>query len=165
MGDITNSAVKSSKKFAKQVAKQMAQEPIEILKQAGKQVTGAEKPPRQEQQEGQFSSEVKQKPEEEKVLEQKLKIQGKQQLEKLEREIEEITQRKKAKEKENEIVEQKQKQAVEAGEEQKPLIEPVAKRPRNVLAIFGKKKPKRSGDGLQAERQKRRVERVMPPSG
>ena len=131
------------KKTVKQVAKQIAQEPFEILKQAAEQVARGEtlkyqKPQEVPQTPGPVTPELK-----EKIREKDTRL-----IEALEKEIEDIKAQKKMEE---------QKRIEEAPQEApKPLVEPSTKRSRKLFS-FGAK--------TQAERQKTRVEKPLPPSG
>lgn len=125
------------KKVAQQVVKQIAQEPFEILKQAGKQVVGGEAP--------QTQSSEPVNPE----LREKIKEKDTRLIEALEKEIEDIKAQKK-------LAEQKRLGVVPPPEAPKPLVEPSTKRSRKLFS-FGPK--------AQAERQRTRVEKPLPPTG
>lgn len=134
------------KKVAQQVAKQIAREPLEILKQAGKQLAG----------EGQKPMEVAPPTLETQTspgvpLEEKKRIQTRDTrlLQALEEEIKDIR-------KQKEMEEQKAKEQPASQEAPKPLVEPSTKRSRKLFS-FGPK--------TQAERQKTRVEKPLPPTG
>jgi hypothetical protein len=174
MGTI-NDTKKTAQKIAQQAARQMAQEPIEILKQAGQQISGTEfqpedssKPPSEEP-----------KKEEDSQLKQKIEVQGQRQIEALQKEIQDIEDQKLfsdllKKISEGETIpledypqltmEQKevlkaQMEAVQARKEEtekeKPVAEPDTKKSRKLFG-FG---------SSQAEKQKTHVEKVLPPSG
>lgn len=159
--------------LAKKIARQMAQEPGEILKQAGEQIAGIETA---EQTQGQ--ERTKEKPIEEKQLEQKIQNQGQRQLQALEQEIKDMSKSKLVTELQQKINEGqavtlidypelsqierdylssqmimvKQRQQVQnVGQ---PLEEPSSKPDR-----------KFAGEGLGAKRQQQRVEKPLPPSG
>ncbi len=171
-----NDTKKTTQQIAQQIAKQMAQEPLEILKQAGKQVSGAETS---------TSDSAQQLPEEKKEeatpeLKKKIAVQDQRHLQAYEKEIEDIRREKIFADLQRRITEgeeinltdfseltreqievlQAQQAAVSARKEemekQKPLVEPVSKRSRN---LFG------GGQKAQAEKQKTHVERPLPPSG
>lgn len=134
------------KKTVKQVAKQIAREPLEILKQTGEQVAGGETlryPTPQERPQTQSPGGVT--PE----LKDKIKEKDTRLLQALEKEIEDIRAQKK-------LEEQKRVEQAPPPEAPKPLLEPSAKRSRKLFS-FGPK--------AQAERQKTRVEKPLPPSG
>lgn len=133
------------KKVVTQVARQIAQEPIEILKQGGKQIEGAETLRTQAPQEApnQSSEQTNKQPE------QKIKEKDTRLIEALEKEIEDIRAQKK-------MQEQKAKGELPPPEAPEPLVEPSTKRSRRLFS-FGRK--------TQAERQKTRVEKPLPPSG
>ena len=154
---------KSSKKLAQQVAKQMAQEPLEILKQAGKQATGVEKAPSNQNQPD--LEKEKGKMAEERELKVKLEAQSKRQIQVLENELKKIQQEKDVKKQQEEIMQEQAEEVKKEEKKIKPLIEPASKRPRNIFAFFGLRKSKKKGGQLTAERQKHRVERPMPPTG
>jgi hypothetical protein len=134
--------------LAKRVVRQIVAEPFEVLKKAPEQIAGMEKAPQ----------EILTAPEKQATItpEEKAKIeaQGNRQLKALEAEIKDIQKL------------QKQKEAARAQEGQSPepqelaqkrmLKEPPTKRSRR-LFHFGKK--------AQAEKQKTRIEKPLPPSG
>ena len=143
---IKSDTAKSAKSLAGQAAKQIAQEPLEILKQAGKQLAG----------EGQKPMEVAPPTVETRVFlgvppEEKKRIQTRDTrlLQALEEEIKDIR-------KQKEMEEQKRIEQLAPQVAPKPLVEPSTKRSRKLFS-FGPK--------AQAERQKTRVERPLPPSG
>jgi hypothetical protein len=153
MAGVVNDTKQTAKQIAQKIAKQIAQEPIEILKQAGEQVTGTQEVgetqtqnvPSQEGQPPVPASEVQ--------LKQKLQVQGQRQLQALETEIKEITQKK------------EQKEAMEEQEEaiQKQQEQQVEKAPPQVSS-----KPSRRFTGGQkqaAQKEATRVEKPLPPSG
>jgi|GEM_PF-1815167 len=155
---------KQTKKIAKQFAKQVAQEPIEIAKDALKQVTGFQPEKQQVAPQSQIrevQTETSSLPGE--IEQQKKNAQSQRLIQALENEVKEIIARKEAEKRRKEIIEEQQ-EAIDVEEKQKsPLIEPSSKKPRNIFGIFNRK-PK-SQDNLQAKRQQTRIERVMPPSG
>lgn len=132
------------KQVVKQVARQIAREPLEILKQTGKQVGGEVLRTPMSHEGPQTQSSGPLNPE----LKEKIKVQDRRLIEALEKEIEDIKAQK--------------KMAQQAGEAQakveppKPLVEPSTKRSRKLFS-FGPK--------AQAERQKTRVEKPLQPSG
>lgn len=133
------------KKVVTQVARQIAQEPIEILKQGGKQIAATETLRTQAPQEApNESSEQTNKQPEQKIKEKDTRL-----IEALEKEIEDIRAQKK-------MQEQKAKGQLPPPEAPEPLVEPSTKRSRRLFS-FGRK--------TQAERQKTRVEKPLPPSG
>lgn len=143
---IKSDTTKSVKGLTKQVARQVAQEPFEILKQAGKQVVGGETLKYQAPQEvPQTQGPGVAIPE----LKEKIKEKDTRLIEALEKEIEDIKAQKK-------LEEQKRLEEAQAPEAKKPLVEPSTKRSRKLFS-FGAK--------TQAERQKTRVEKPLPPSG
>ncbi|MBI4153677.1 hypothetical protein HY503_01645 [Candidatus Woesebacteria bacterium] len=133
------------KRIVKQVARQIVQEPLEILKQGGKQIARTETLRTQKPQgaPNQSSEETN------KQLEQKIKEKDTRLIAALEKEIEDIRTQKK-------IEEQKAKEQPQPPEVKKPLVEPSTKRSRRLFS-FGPK--------AQAERQKTRVEKPLPPTG
>ncbi|KKT67526.1 MAG: hypothetical protein UX25_C0032G0003 [Candidatus Woesebacteria bacterium GW2011_GWC2_45_9] len=133
------------KKAVKQVAKTIAQEPFEILKQAGKQVVGGETLKNQTPQRLPQSQSPGVSPE----LREKIKEKDTRLIEALEKEIEDIKAQKK-------LEEQKRIEKAPPQEAPEPLVEPSTKRSRKLFS-FGAK--------TQAERQKTRVEKPLPPSG
>lgn len=160
----SNSA-KQSKNLAYQIAKQIAQEPIEIAKTALGQVSGLEKDQKdQNNSKGQNKENDLETVQNEKLLEQKNKAQGQRQIQALENELKDIVERKKLKKQKEEVFEQEQKLAEDEKQQASPLIEPSVKKSRNFFTAFGRK-PKAAQGSLQAERQKTRVERVIPPTG
>jgi len=135
------------KKVVKQVAKQIVQEPLEILKQAGKQVAEGEtlkypipqEVPQTQSPGGGVTPELR-----EKIKEKDTRL-----IEALEKEIEDIKAQKK-------MEEQKRVEKASPQEAPKALLEPSTKRSRKLFS-FGSK--------AQAERQKTRVEKPLPPTG
>lgn len=150
------------KKLAQQIIKQMAQEPVEIAKQALGQVSGLESNPNPSVQDNQEqNSQNSQNLQNEKLMEQKSIAQGQRQIQALENELKEITEKKKMEKKKEEIIKSQKEESEK--ESKPPLVIPSSKKTRNIFAVFGRK-PKQ-GSALQAERQKTRVERIMPPTG
>ena len=155
--------VKQGKNLAKQIAKQMLEEPFEIGKSAVRQVSGLETPinsgqPENLQKENQnISQENKQ------LLEQKQKAQGQRHLQALENELKEITEMKKMEKQKEEAIQNQEDILKKEEKESSPFISPTSKKTRNLFAGMGRK-PKQNNT-LQADRQKTRVERVIPPTG
>jgi hypothetical protein len=136
---IASDTKKSGKSLAQQIARQMGQEPFEILKEAGREVMGTQEPMKREN--ARFQEEVK-------LREAKDKAQSKRQIEALEKELKDI----------QTISAQKaqERAAPEPKKVVEPVVEPTPKRSRRFLG-FGPK--------AQAERQKTRVEKILPPTG
>lgn len=151
MVGIVNDTKQTAQQIAQKVAKQIAQEPIEILKQAGEQISGTQEQgetqniPSQETQTPVPQSEIQ--------LKQKLQVQGQRQLQALETEIKEIEQKKEQKEvmEEQEEVIQKQQE----GEAPQPLQEVSSKPSRRFTG----------GQKQAAQKEATRVEKPLPPSG
>jgi hypothetical protein len=165
---------KTTQQIAKQVARQMAQEPIEILKEAGQQVSGESRPDKSSQ-----SHSEEKKNEEDSDLKQKIEYQGQRQIQALQQEIKDMENQKifnellkKISEGEEVSLENypqltaEQKQVLKAqmeavkmrreeAEKEKPVAEPVTKKSRKLFG-FG---------SSQAEKQKTHVEKILPPSG
>ena len=143
----------SSKRIARQTAKQIAQEPLEVLKTAGKQVTGIEKSGESVKQEPGRVDKVEK--DSLSADEAKIKAKSKSLLEALEAEIEDIRKQKELEEekklKEEEAVARMQEQ----DEEAKPLPKISSKPSRKIP--FGMKG--------KLQKLKRKVEIRMPPSG
>jgi len=162
---LKSDSAKQGKKMAQQIAKQIASEPFEIAKSAAKQVTGLESSENKEnlnvsdlaQSENQNASQ-----ENSQLLTLQKQAQGQRQLQALENELKEIIEKKKMEKQQAEYIEQ-QEEVISEEEKISPLQMPTSKKPRNILAGIGRK-PKQN-DALQSERQKTRVERVMPPTG
>lgn len=147
---VVSDASKKAKILAQQVAKQVAREPLEILKQAGEQVAGAETP----EPAGSDANQPTGKPEV--TVDQKAKIeeQGKRQLTALEAEIKDI----RTKEEQRKAVVSQQEQTVQVQESQapKPLVEPATKQGRRMVGMPGPK--------TQAQRQQTHVEKLVQSS-
>ncbi len=124
---------------AKKVAKQIAQEPFEILKQAGEQIVGAETPQSAESHANQPTGTP------EVTIDQKAKIetQGKRRLQALEEELRDI----------RVLKEQKKVEEPQKEEPPKPLVEPATKRSRRL-----------SGWGAKLKQLKTQTETRLPPS-
>lgn len=143
-----------TKRIAKQAVKQVAREPFEILRTAGKQVSGAEFVSESIREASQEKTEIK-KEEKPFLDEEKIKIKSKRLLGALEKEIEDIRKQKEFEEekklKEEEIKEQVHKEE----EKKKPLPVVSAKSARGAIkGIKGKLK-----------KLKTRAEIRMPSSG
>ncbi len=143
----------TTKRITKQVARQVAREPFEILKTAGKQVSGAESVPGLIRESSQEIIE----PKEEKLPldEEKIKVKSKRLLEALEKEIEDIREQKELEEEEKLKEEGIQEQIQEEEKREKPLPVISAKRARG--AIRGMKG--------KLKKLKTKAEIRMPPSG
>lgn len=144
---------KKAKSLAQQVARNMAQEPLEILKQAGQQVSGVESA-----RQPQVEAEIQKQGFDDEISRHRAKIemQSRRQLLALENELRDIKDQKKQ---ERLLAAQREAQAAEAErlkEKQKPLPK-IATKPSRRLFGFGPK--------AQAEKQKTRVEKPLPPSG
>ena len=173
-----NNIPKKKQDIVQKMAQQVAQEPLEILKSAGQQISGAENPEPGQNILPEETEELA-KPPEEQELKEKLEIQGQRRLEALQREIQEIQNQKlvsylQAKIAAGETIyltdypqlSSEEKQVLTAqmlavkGRESaqeaasKPLVEPSTKPDR-----------KFAGEVLGAKRQRERVERPLPPSG
>lgn len=135
------------KNLAQTIAKQIAQEPWEILKQAGRQVT--ESGPAENPQEVSQQSE-----ENESLLSERDKIRAQRLMQALQTELDEI----KKKKKQEKILKAQQEQAIREEEKKlaPPLVEPAVKKGRRLFS-FGKK--------TQMQRQQTQTERPLPPSG
>jgi len=149
MAGIVADSAKSAKNLAKQVALQMAREPLEVLKEAGKQVAGGENV--QESGEIPVSKAVGIPPEEKARIE----SQGARALQALEQELKDIRIEKGRKELIQKEEERVQKVA-ETNKQNEPLSA-VPSKPSRRLFGFGQK--------AQAEKQKTRIEKPLPPSG
>jgi hypothetical protein len=144
----------STAKIAKQVAKQVAREPVEILKAAGKQVSGVEavsRPIHEIQQERQTESKDEGPP----LSEEKIKVKSKRLLTALEKEIEDIRKQKEFEEEEKLKEEIIQEQILEEREKKKTLPEISAKRVRGAAR----------GMKGKLNKLKTKAEIRMPPSG
>jgi len=159
---LKSDSTKQAKNLAQQIAKQIAQEPFEIAKSAVKQVSGLEtsinsQKPENSQRENQDMS-----IENDQLLEQQKRAQGQRHLEGLENEIKEIIEIKKMEKQKEEAIQEQEKIIKEEEKESSPFVTPASKKTRNIFAGLGRK-PKQTNT-LQADRQKTRVERVMPSS-
>ena len=173
------SAKKQAQDLSRKIARQVAQEPLEILRSAKKQVSGESLTNREQSTHAQ-PPETPEKNETQE-LKNKDSLRSSRTLEALDRELEDIRLDKLIKELQRKIAEGEevylgnypelsleQKQVlnaqVEAVKRQKalslqeatPLVEPKTKTPRGSWLFGGKS---------QAEKQKTRVEKPLPPSG
>jgi len=154
---------KQGKNLAEQIAKQIAKEPFEIAKGALNQVAGLETSNNSEESRN-LPNENQNRPlENEQLLEQQKKAQGKRQLQALENEMKEIIEKEKIKKQQQEVIQNQNEVLEKEDKESSPLLIPTSKKTRNIFAGL-RRKPKQNNT-LQAERQKTRVERVMPPTG
>lgn len=147
-GDTT----KSAKNLAQTIAKKIAQEPWEILKQAGEQVAGTE----QMQEKGELEQQTTDGSfnQNQEILSQRDKVRSQRLMQALESELDDI---KKKKEQERVMKAQEEQMAREQQKNtEPPLIEPAARKGRR-LFNFGKK--------TQVQRQQTQTERPLPPSG
>ena len=150
MASLAADSTKSAKNLAKQIARQMAREPLEVLKTAGHQVGGAETggPPQ--------ASPGASSPKEPSVQDKaRIEAQGQRQLAALQAEIKEIQRR-------------KQQEEIAKKQEEKALIAQQAQGQKKELPTVPSKRSRRFfgfGQKAQAERQKTRVEKPLPPSG
>ncbi|MBU0998596.1 hypothetical protein KJ570_03645 [Patescibacteria group bacterium] len=152
---------KQGRNLAGQIAKQIVKEPFEIAKGALNQVAGLETSNNSREPKD-LPNENQNKPlENEQLLEQQ-KAQGKRQLEALENEMEEIIEKEKVKKQQQKVIQNQDEILEKKDKESSPLIIPTSKKTRNIFAGL-RRKPKQNT--LQAERQRTRVERVMPPAG
>lgn len=169
---------KTTQQMAKQVARQMAQEPLEILKTAGQQISGAEAPT-PDSSRGPLQEPKEPKKEEEMQLKRKIEVQGQRQMQALQKELQDMEGQKLLNDllkriSGGEIIplenypqlstEQKdvlkaQMEAIktqkEAAAREKPVVEPGTKKSRKLFG-FG---------SSQAEKQKTHVEKPLSPSG
>jgi hypothetical protein len=151
---LINDPAKSAKNLAQTIAKQIAQEPWEILKQGGQQITGTEQTQRQESSGQQNEAGGGFFEENQKLASDRDRVRSQRLMQAYQAEIDEI---KKKKEQEKTLKIQ-QEQMVQ--EQQKnvapPLVEPASRKGRQ-LFNFGKK--------TQMQRQQTQTERPLPPSG
>ena len=145
---VISNVKKQTSDLAKRAARQILQEPLEILKSTPSQISGTERRLPNVSTRAQENVQITQQ---EKA---KLQVQGQRQLEALETELKEIQRQKEYNER---VVEQQEEmQKAQSAAIEKPLSEPAPKHSRRLFS-FGKK--------AQAEKQKTRVERPLPPSG
>ena len=139
---------KQTKVFAQQAAKTIAQEPLEVVKSAGRQVTGQEGP-RQFPGENIVSNEPVRRESVSLEEERKIKERGDRILAALETEMEDIRRQK--------AQEEMQRLKPDKVEEEKDnvLVEPIPKRSRRLL----------SGMKGQLSRLQRKTESRLPPTG
>lgn len=173
--NIVKSTGKQSKQAAKKIARQMAQEPLEVLKTAGSQVSGQEKssPPQKTQDQKPQSKNGSALPNE-----RNLQMQSQRYLDAHRRELVEISKQETYEELQRRVVagedvpvenytelSSEQKEVLKAQMEvmkkregvgdNKPLIEPTSKRKRGIIA----------GMEGKIDKMKKRREIRMPPSG
>ena len=149
MAGVVSDSAKSAKNLAKQVARQMAREPLEVLRAAGTQVGGGERMPPTPTAPGVSS------PKEPSPLDKaKIEAQGQRQLAALEAEIKDIQKRR---EQEVIVKSQQEQQALAQAQGQEKEPPKVPSKPSRRLFGIGQK--------AQAEKQKTRVEKPLPPSG
>lgn len=154
MSGVINDAKKKTQQMAQQVARQIAQEPLEILKDAGKQVLGTpEAAPQQPQKtSGQQPSEYPDMA----GRAQKVKQQDTRLLGALEQEIMEIRMQKAKKQEQIKMAEQEQKQQqAQVGGEAPPAV--TSKRSRRMGA-------QSQGQKATVERQQKHVESPVQSS-
>jgi len=149
MANLVGDSAKNAKMLAKQIAKQMAREPMEVLKTAGSQVGGAERVPPPQAAPAIPSS--KEPTPQDKA---RIEAQGQRQLAALESEIRDI--QNKQQQEAAVKIQQEQAIAAQAQEEKKELPNIPSKPSRRLFGI---------GQKAQAEKQKTRVEKPLPPSG
>jgi len=150
MGKITSDTGKSAKNLARQAARQIAREPLEVLKQAGKQVAGQETAPTPEPQSFQPGVGQEVSP----TKKQEIQKRDTRLIQALEQELKDIKNQKefeeaKKKEEERHVLEEK----AEAG---KPVPQISSKRSRKLFGFGAKQK---------AESLKTRIEKPLPPTG
>lgn len=173
--------VQPAKSLAQTIAKQIAQEPWEILKQAGSQVAGTEQPQNPDTQEGVGREGTPEQQQNEKLLAERDRVRSQRLIEALTAELRDKTKGDLIKNLQEKIargedvyldnypsltIEEKEflKKQMEAVRIQKAqtarqtpsLIEPASKKGRR-LFDFGKK--------TQMQRQQTQTERPLPPSG
>jgi len=150
---LANDTTQSAKNLAQTIAKKIAQEPWEILKQAGSQIAGTEQGQNQQEQ-GQQQENNNSFSQNQELIYQRDRVRSQRLMQALQTELEEI----KKKKEEEKLVKQQQEQVVQ--EQQKnlepALVEPGVKKGRR-LFNFGKK--------TQMQRQQTQTERPLPPSG
>ena len=154
--------VKQGKNLAKQIAKQMLNEPFEIGKSAVKQVSGLETPINFGQPDNLQNDSQNISQENDQLLEQKQRAQGQRHLQALENELKEITEMKKMEKQKEKAIQNQEDILKNEEKESSPFISPASKKSRNILGIG--KKPKQNNT-LQADRQKTRVEKIIPVTG
>jgi hypothetical protein len=155
MGSIKQNTKKSLKDLAKQAAKQAAQEPYEVAKTAGSQVTGAEKKEGERPQEPMNLVEGNaQVTEEEK---QAKEAQRRKLMQDLEEELEKVSEEEEAKRLQEEKEEEAEKMAKEKEKEEKEkeTADVRGKQPRGVL----------KGMRGKIRKLRKKSEIRMPPSG
>jgi hypothetical protein len=138
---VISTVKKQTGDIAKKAARQILEEPIEILKKAPAQISELEKTIPSKIPPSEAAPAVSPQ------YEAKIKAQGQRQIQALEAELKAISEQK---------ARQQEVPPPQPPVPEKPLVEP-APRPSRRFLPFGKK--------AQAERQKTRVERPLPPSG
>ena len=149
MAGVVSDSAKSAKNLAKQVARQMAREPLEVLRAAGTQVGGGERMPPTPTAPG-VSSPKEPSPQDKA----KIEAQGQRQLAALEAEIRDIQ---KSQQQEVAIKIQQEQAALAQSQAQEKEPPKIPSKPSRRLFGIGQK--------AQAEKQKTRVEKPLPPSG
>ena len=149
MAGVVSDSAKRAKNLAKQVARQMAREPLEVLRAAGTQVGGGERMPPTQTAPGVFSA--KEPSPQDKA---KIEAQGQRQLAALEAEIRDIQ---KSQQQEAAIKIQQEQVALAQSQAQEKEPPKIPSKPSRRLFGIGQK--------AQAEKQKTRVEKPLPPSG
>lgn len=148
-------AKQQAQDIAKKVAKQIAQEPVEILKNAGKQVIGIPEVAQNNEPQRPVS-EAPASPQDMKAHAEKTKHKDTRLLQALDQEIEEIRIKEKQEEEQVKVVEEQQKQQASAQQNE-------------ALPVISSKRSRRFGMGkgqkAAAEREQVKTERRMPPSG
>ena len=152
MTKIMSDVGKTTKQLAQDAARKIAKEPFEVLKTAGRQVSGMEAGEPASQETSQTSEPQGPKPEE-RALSQKIKEKDTRLIQALETEIKEIREKKERQEEEERI---QVAQDAQKEEQPKTLVEPATKKGRKLFG-FGQKG--------QAEKLQTRVEKPIPPSG
>ncbi len=148
-----NDVKKTTQTLAQQAAKQIAQEPIEILKQGGQQLTGNETQENIPQGQN-IPASTENIPTTNPQEKAKLEAQGKRQIQALEAELKDI--KVKNIQKEQAIERQEQIAKSQTAQDKKPLVEPPNKKGRQLAGSPG---PKTS-----VQRQQTHVEKILPPS-
>jgi len=144
---------RSAKNLAQAAVKRMAQEPWEILRQAGRQATGTEEIQRPGENQENYQTDNSFE-ENKKLVEDRDRIRSQRLMQALQSELDEI---KKKKEQEKLVKQQQEQMAKEEQQKvEQPLIEPSSRKGRR-LFNFGKK--------TQMQRQQRQTENPIPPSG
>lgn len=149
--------VNTLKQHAQQTAKQILQEPFEILKNAGKQVSGQET---EQETIKQNTQQVNSNNQQIEARKKKEAIQNQSHMQAFQQELSEIRQLQE--QRKRDIIElrmkeeQEKKQKQEQEKQQNPLIEPIAKVKRGVLGA--------AGAALGVKRKQRSAELAKTPS-